>query len=249
MKVVLVTGGFDPVHSGHIAYFNAAKKLGDLLVVGLNSDAWLARKRGQAFMPLSERSTIIQNLKMVDAVIAFNDSDDTAIAAIQAVKKTYADATIVFANGGDRTADNIPEMIVNDVEFVFGVGGDDKKNSSRWILDAWRDAKVERSWGHYTFLYKSDNVVVKSLIVEPHSSLSMQRHRYRSEYWHVVSGRCTVRTQDVAGTVNELTLKQHDNIMISTNQWHQLSNPYDTACTVIEIQHGAKCDEQDIQRQ
>ena len=64
-RVVLVTGGFDPLHSGHIEYFKSAKRLGDILVVGVNSDAWLERKKGRAFMPAKERITIIENLKMV----------------------------------------------------------------------------------------------------------------------------------------------------------------------------------------
>ena len=75
MTTVIVTGGFDPLHSGHIAYFKAAKKLGDKLVVGLNSDEWLRRKKGRPFMPLIERKTIIENLEMVDEVISFNDKD------------------------------------------------------------------------------------------------------------------------------------------------------------------------------
>lgn len=73
MNIVLVTGGFDPLHSGHIAYFESAKQLGDKLIVGCNSDAWLERKKGRAFMPITERTTIIQNLRMVDGVILFND--------------------------------------------------------------------------------------------------------------------------------------------------------------------------------
>src|SRR5210317_990023 len=130
MHVVLVTGGFDPLHSGHIEYFKAAAALGDKLVVGVNSDAWLERKKGRAFMPSTERVPIIQNLNMVDHCILFNDNDNTAIEAIKNVKAMYPDAQIIFANGGDRTANNIPEMVFNDVTFVFGVGGEDKKNSS-----------------------------------------------------------------------------------------------------------------------
>jgi cytidyltransferase-like protein len=136
--VVLVTGGFDPLHSGHIEYFKAAKALGNMLVVGVNSDAWLTRKKGRAFMPSTERIAILQNLKMVDHCILFNDNDDTAIEAINNVKMMYPNSKIVFANGGDRTAKNIPEMTVKDVEFVFGVGGTDKINSSSWILDEWQ---------------------------------------------------------------------------------------------------------------
>ena len=71
-KVVLVTGGFDPLHSGHIEYFKAARELGDHLVVGVNSDEWLARKKGRPFMPFAERANIIKHLDMVDEVIAFN---------------------------------------------------------------------------------------------------------------------------------------------------------------------------------
>jgi len=75
MKIVLVTGGFDPLHSGHIAYFNEAKELGDILIVGVNSDEWLTRKKGQPFMSLSERVAIVESLHMVDSVMIFDDSD------------------------------------------------------------------------------------------------------------------------------------------------------------------------------
>ena len=80
--VVLVTGGFDPLHSGHIAYFKAARELGDILVVGLNSDSWLTRKKGRPFMSWNERSSIIGELECVDEVIGFNDDDGTAVDAI-----------------------------------------------------------------------------------------------------------------------------------------------------------------------
>ena len=74
--IVLVTGGFDPIHSGHIEYFKAAKALGDTLVVGINSDAWLKRKKGRYFMPLEERGAIISELLMVDKVVGFEDDYD-----------------------------------------------------------------------------------------------------------------------------------------------------------------------------
>ena len=122
-KVVLVTGGFDPLHSGHIAYFKAAKALGNILVVGVNSDAWVARKKGKAFMPSTERIAIIENLKMVDHCILFDDNDNTAIEAINNIKLMYPNSKIIFANGGDRTANNIPEMKCTDIEFAFGIGG------------------------------------------------------------------------------------------------------------------------------
>ena len=137
--IVLVTGGFDPIHGGHIDYFNAAKQLGDILIVGVNSNAWLERKKGQYFMHITERVQIIENLRMVDSCILFNDDDNTAIEAIKNVKALYPNCRIIFANGGDRTKDNIPEMVFDDVEFVFGVGGADKKNSSSDILRKWKN--------------------------------------------------------------------------------------------------------------
>lgn len=142
-RIVLVTGGFDPLHSGHIAYFQEAKRLGHFLVVGINSDEWLTRKKGKPFLPFEERESIIVNLRMVDLVIGFNDEDGSARDAIRVVRKMFPKDKIVFANGGDRTAQNIPEMSLDDknLEFQFGIGGHDKKNSSSWILKEWKEAK------------------------------------------------------------------------------------------------------------
>lgn len=140
MTIVLVTGGFDPVHSGHVDYFYAAKALGDKLWVGLNSDRWLTAKKGKPFMPWNEREAVVGNLKPVDFIFAFDDSDGSAKDAIKRAR-LYTSEKIIFANGGDRTSTNIPEMDagVDNVEFVFGVGGENKKNSSSWILKKWNE--------------------------------------------------------------------------------------------------------------
>ena len=82
-KVSLVTGGFDPIHSGHISYFKRAKDLSNYLIVGLNTEEWLTRKKGQYFQSWKERAEIIRHLNMVDAVISWDDSDDTAKGAIR----------------------------------------------------------------------------------------------------------------------------------------------------------------------
>ena len=137
--IVIASGGFDPIHSGHINYLNEAAKLGNYLIAAVNSDAWLTRKKGKFFLDWSERSTIVENLKSVDAVISFEDFDGTAKAAILEVRRCNPNAKIIFANGGDRTKENIPEMDIKDdnLEFVFGVGGEHKQNSSSWILKSW----------------------------------------------------------------------------------------------------------------
>ena len=128
MRIVVVSGGFDPIHSGHIAYFKAARSHGDKLVIALNSDAWLENKKGKAFMPFDERKIIIENLTFVDEVIDFEDDDHgSCIKGLEKIKSMYPNEEIIFANGGDRNKENIPEMQVSGIEFLFSVGGDDKK--------------------------------------------------------------------------------------------------------------------------
>lgn len=251
-KIVLVTGGFDPIHSGHIAYFKAARTLGDMLIVGLNSDEWLVRKKGAAFMPWNERLCVVNNLSMVDEVYTFDDEDGSARHFIQQVRAHYPHAELIFANGGDRTKHNIPEMDVVDsnLRFEFGVGGEDKKNSSSWILQEWKAPKTERQWGYYRVLHDVNGCKVKELTVEPGKSLSMQRHKFRSEYWLVSEGKC-----DVASMMNNgyqlptRTLEQHESLSIATGDWHQLINPYDEPCRIVEIQYGSACIEEDIERE
>ena len=247
-RIVLVTGGFDPLHSGHIAYFNAAKKLGDILIVGVNSDDWLTHKKGRSFMPIHERVTIVENLSVVDGCILFDDQDGSAKEAIRNVRQLYPTDQIIFANGGDRTHTNIPEMSVedNNIEFVFGVGGEDKKNSSSWILNEWKAPKTNRNWGYYRVLHEvGEQVKVKELTVHPHKFLSMQRHQHRAEFWFVAEGTATVYSvhRDCIGTYNP-----HDHVWINCGQWHQLWNETDQMLRVIEIQFGDACTEEDIER-
>jgi D-beta-D-heptose 7-phosphate kinase/D-beta-D-heptose 1-phosphate adenosyltransferase len=248
MKIVLATGGFDPIHSGHIAYLKAAKELGDILIVGLNSDEWLERKKGKAFMPWNERLTIVNNLQMVDEVFTFMDDDDTAINFIKQVRAHYPTEDLIFANGGDRTVDNVPEMVVDDVEFVFGIGGDNKKNSSSWLLEDWKAPKTIRNWGYYRVLHEDSTggnpkTKVKELTLDPGKSISLQRHKFRREYWIVTSGTATIEIEG-----QPRTLGIHDDIEIPIGWWHRLSNKTTLPLRIVEIQSGMKCDEADIER-
>jgi len=253
MKIVLVTGGFDPIHSGHIAYFKAAKQLGDILIVGVNSDAWLARKKGAAFMPSTERISIIENIKAVDGVLLFDDNDGSAKEAIKNVRRLYPDSKIIFANGGDRTSSNIPEMdIIDDnLEFAFGVGGENKMNSSSWILEEWKAPKTQRPWGYYRVLHENGKEVkLKELTVDPGKRLSMQRHKDRGEIWFVAEGIATLYYIDDRTTDVELSghYKKFQTLFISNNEWHQLSNESDRPLKIVEIQYGERCEEEDIER-
>lgn len=253
-RIALVTGGFDPIHSGHIAYFEEARKLGDELWVGVNSDSWLERKKGRAFMPFEERSSIIKNLKMVDNVIEFDDENNTASGAIAWVLSKEPESTVLFCNGGDRTAQNIPEQRQfegNDrVVFYFGVGGENKKNSSSWILEDYKYPKTNRPWGYYRVLFGVGNEVkLKELTVDPGKSLSMQRHQHRAEHWFVSEGTATVNTINVSTDCELLAeLSAHQSLRIDEGQWHQLVNNTDKPLKLIEIQYGENCIEDDIER-
>jgi len=254
--IVLATGGYDPVHSGHINYFKAARKLGDRLIVGVNSDAWLSRKKGRSFMPISERANIIGNLRDVDDVVAFDsdtDADGSAVKFIQSILAQYPDANVIFANGGDRTSENIPEMAINDsrLSFEFGVGGTNKANSSSWILEEWKSPKAERQWGYYRVLHEVDETVkVKELTVDPGKSLSMQRHEHRNELWFVGEGQATVWT--LSDNRSERRLRgvfgKNEQLDVPAGTWHQLHNETDQPVKIIEIQYGAECVESDIER-
>lgn len=253
MKVVLVTGGFDPLHSGHIEYFKAAKKLGDKLIVGVNSDAWLTRKKGRPFMPFNERVAIIKELAVVDKVIGFDDSDDSACQAIFHTMSTNT-GTIVFANGGDRTNTTTPEYATYGghpaVEFAFGVGGENKANSSSWILDEWKTQKTERDWGYWRVLdHKPEKgYKVKELVIYPGKSLSDQKHFKRLEEWKILEGVVKMDTE-YNGLKDSLHLQPSTmTYTIGKEVWHKASNPGDINAHILEVQWGSECIEEDIER-
>ena len=139
--IILVSGGFDPLHSGHIYLITDASKYGDVVVL-LNSDAWLIQKKGKEFLPYKEREMIMNALKSVIDVIAFDDSDKTCIDGIRKAIEKYPNRKIKFANGGDRNDNTspLPEKVYceqNKVKVLWGIGGDNKANSSSWILKKW----------------------------------------------------------------------------------------------------------------
>jgi len=250
MKIIIVSGGFDPIHSGHIAYFKSARSLGDKLVVALNSDQWLINKKGKFFMPFNERKAIIENFADVDIVINFEDDDlGSATNALIKVKEMFPEENIAFANGGDRNKGNIPEMSVEGVEFIFSVGGDDKKNSSSWILKKWQYYHEDRIWGSFYNLFEGEGVKVKELIVEPGKGMSFQKHFKRHEIWLVSQGSCVVNySKDSPENREHVTLNKFDKYIVPLGEWHQITNPFEETCRIIEIQYGEEVVEDDIER-
>jgi len=130
-KTIMVSGGFDPVHIGHIRMIQEASRYGDVIVVA-NSDDWLFRKKGFVFMEWEQRAEILASIKGVVKVSEVDDSDETVCEAILRLKPDY------FANGGDRKRHNTPEQDVCEqlgVEMLWGVGGDNKANSSSDLVE------------------------------------------------------------------------------------------------------------------
>ena len=242
---VLVTGGFDPVHAGHIAYFDAAAAYGDRVVVGLNSDAWLTRKKGRPFMNFGDRHAVLRALRNIDQVISFDDDDGTACNAIEKVLKMYPGDRLVFANGGDRTRENVPEMRIThpDLQFLFGFGGEIKQNSSSDLLSRWKTDRTTREWGVFDVLREYPGCKVKELIVKPGKSTSLQRHFKRAELWFVRSGEGVAVCGDF-----RLKLARGSYLGVNTGEWHQIQNTGEDLLCIIEVQFGAECVEDDIER-
>ena len=154
-SIIVLSGGFDPVHKGHLRMFRSASNLGHQVIVGLNSDEWLTRKKGKPFMKFEERKEILEGFRYVNQVLPFDDSDNTASDLIRRVHTIYGSKEheynytdightgmldyykIYFANGGDRTSKNVPEMDVCrelDVTMLWGIGGG-KIQSSSWLIN------------------------------------------------------------------------------------------------------------------
>ncbi len=128
---VMVSGGFDPVHVGHIRLILDASKFGDVIVVA-NSDQWLYRKKGFVFMTFDQRKEILDSIKGVVLVDSVNDTDGTVCEAIRRIKPDF------FANGGDRKKTNTPEVDVCNqlgIELLWGVGGTSKTESSSDLVE------------------------------------------------------------------------------------------------------------------
>jgi cytidyltransferase-like protein len=237
MRTVIVSGGFDPLHSGHVAYLQAARSLGDQLVVGVNSDAWLMRKKGYVFMPFAERVAIVSALGCVDLALPFEDSDGTAKALIYGLMND--EDTFIFANGGDRNSGNVPEqdIVAENLMFVDGIGGSEKLNSSSELV------KVHRLWGFYHVLYEAPGVKVKRLSFNPRAALSYQRHEHRAEHWLVQRGHGVATIEE-----DQFHLYPGDSITIPRGAWHRLKNREDDVLEIIELQYGTQVREDDIER-
>lgn len=230
MWKVLSSGGYDPVHPGHIEALQKAKALrggGDNTwhIVALNSDDWLVRKKGYLMMTWEQRAAVLRELRCVDEVVPVNDKDGTVV---EALRRLYPH---VFAKGGDRLAENTPEAEFckqADIEVAYGLG-DKIASSSTIFMGSLPD--VQRKWGSYRVIYTGGGRQIKILTVNPGCKTSNQRHFRRTEYFVNLDnlGRWTTFACVPSGT------------------WHELTNDTTKPVEYLEIQVG-DIDESDIER-
>jgi cytidyltransferase-like protein len=245
---VAVSGGFDPMHIGHVRMFKRARALGDKLVVVLNNDNWLRRKKGFAFMPQKERAELLRAFPFVDKVLitdhAKDDPDTSVCRALQKLRPA------IFANGGDRkNMRDIPEAKVCKelgIKMVFNVGAGGKVQSSSWMINAARRpaSRSVRPWGEYYAWDSGKGWNLKTIYIDAKKRLSLQYHHHREEWWLLVEG-------DATATVHEgkhertYALKKGEVFRVGKGQVHRLSSK--KGGIVVEVAYG-KFDEHDIVR-
>ncbi len=241
---VVVSGGFDPVHIGHLRLLNEARSLGDSLTVILNSDKFLIKKKGFIFMPFKERKEILLGFSSVNKVMRSIDSDQTVSKTINLLaKKKKID---IFANGGDRKkSKDLPEYQIckrKNVKLVFNVGGGKIQSSSN-LTKHLNNYKEARPWGTFENLSDEKNFKIKKIIVNPGQKLSKQFHAFRDENWLILKGKgkFTIGNKKIIG-------KPGDNFYVHKKQIHRIENIGKSKLTIIEIQHGKKLSESDIIR-
>ena len=237
---VLVSGGFDPIHLGHLKMFQEASQLASRLIVIVNNDNFLMQKKGYVFMPIEERVAIIKAFEVVDAVIESIDQDLTVCKTIESIAEK--ENIQYFANGGDRkNIDQIPEANVCDnhnIEMIFNSGGEKIQSSSSLV-----SKEVIKPWGSYKIFEKNKGYLLKKITVNPGEILSLQSHQHRSEYWHIIKGTAKVECE---GKIT--LLSEHQSIFIPQQAKHRVSNEGDETLIFFEIQSGDHLSEDDITR-
>ena len=244
MIISVVSGGFDPIHSGHIRLIREAAMYGEELFVLANSDEWLLRKKGYVSMCLEERMEILRAIEGVSAVYPALDADGTVCESLRELAKNRPDCLFVFCNGGDRGRDNTPEMQVMDKiggRSVFGIGGTEKQNSSSNIWPKHSLGKVSRLWGSYFDHFRNENCVFKTLEIEAGRSTSVQRHSGRDEFWFMERGHAIIGIGE-----HKLLMDAGGWVHIPRETWHFVTGGHDGA-TIREMQIGV-CSEDDIER-
>jgi len=248
---VVVSGGFDPIHLGHLNLINEASKIGKVIVI-VNSDEFLIEKKGFYLIPSIERAEIIKNLKNVESVFLSIDKDDSVSESIRTLAADKSFNIKYFANGGDRKNDSdIPEKRIceeNNIELVFDVGGGKTQSSSNLFkeaIDVFNSYKnfTKKPWGSYMNLLKESNFLVKKILIDSNEEISYQSHQFRDEHWILVEG-----SLEVINGNSIRVLKSNDYDFIQRGAKHRIKNIGENTAVMIEVQFGDEIDENDIKR-
>ena len=249
--IVVISGGFDPVHRGHTSLFVNAATHGKVHVL-LNSDEWLARKKGAAFLPFETRKDILENISSISKVHEVDDRDESVMQGLAALRKRYKNTKIYFANGGDRKLCNTPEMQICEhlgIDVLWNVGGE-KIDSSSELLSKYEHAHgikhvTSRKWGTYEILGQGEKYLIKLLTIMPRQSISYQRHNERSEQWLVLEGTGLLVLDE---KTRSITAK--DSILVLPMSWHWVKNiSRDKPLYILETWFGDILKESDIERE
>ena len=252
--VAIISGGFDPIHAGHLALIKEAANIGRVHVL-LNSDAWLTRKKGRPFLNYDTRADILAEFMSVHAISPVDDRDGTVVEGLKYVQERYRHAQFAFLNGGDRKQKNTPESDYcenNNIELMWNIGGE-KQASSSELLEVYNSPikSTTRPWGRYEVFNESKNWKGKILRINPDNSISLQRHFKREERWVIVEGEGEVWVnKDLSPTnVSRESIQVGSIVEIAKKDYHWLHNTSSSAqLVIVEVWLGEELSENDIER-
>ena len=248
VRWVAVSGGFDPIHIGHVRMFEEARRLGDKLVIILNNDNWLRAKKGYVFMPQKERAELLRAFPSVDRVYITDHKKLTADTSVSRALAKLKPA--FFANGGDRkSTKDIPEAAVCKklgIAMAFNVGKGGKVQSSSWMISAARRpaAETRRPWGKFFGWDAGKEWYLKTVYVAAGKRLSLQYHNHRSELWILAEGDATA-TIEANGKSVRVPLIKGQVFSVPTRTLHRLESK--RGGVIVEVALG-EFDEEDIVR-
>ena len=254
--IVIISGGFDPVHKGHTALFNAAADHGKVHVL-LNSDDWLTRKKGVPFLTYEVRKDILNNISSIYKTHIVDDRDDTVCKGLIKLRKDFPETKLFFANGGDRVLGNTPEMDFCErlnIDLLWNVGGDKIESSSsllnkyRWNTQQNRAKHLTtRKWGTYEILAEGEGYLVKKLTILPGKNISYQKHTHRLEEWLVLEGTGDFLSNSYHNEIFHINPK--DRLKIQPQDWHWVKNNSESnPLCILETWFGDVLEESDIER-
>lgn len=243
----IVSGGFDPVHVGHLRMFQDANKLADKVIVLLNNDDWLIKKKGKPFMSQEQRKEILKEFISISEVIIQKSSEKSSNLAIKEFASKNPNKKICYCNGGDRSnIKNILEAKICaelNIELEFEIGGKEKIESSSQLTKNYLGNVEKRPWGNYHIIAKNTGYQIKEIKVNQNSKLSLQKHKSRSEFWQIVKGKSKIIIEE-----KEYFLREKEHIYIPKNTIHRIENIGKEELIFIEIQLGENLKEEDIIR-